>query len=123
MAFANLRSNMKIFGREPVAMVAVIGAVIAFAVTFGFSGLTADHATNIMAVVTGVGALLASWATVNTRLSLLVGLGRVVLILAVGYGLSLSQEQIGLAVILIEGVAGFWLRDHNTPTETVITNN
>ena len=112
-----------IVGREPAAVVAAVGALLAFLVTFGLPGLTADDATNILAVVSAIGTAIVGWATVNTRLSIVVGLGRTLLILAVGYGLHLTQEQIGLAVIVLSSVAALWLRGQNRPADTPISES
>lgn len=110
-----------IVGREPAAIVAALGALLAFLVTFGLPGLTADDATNILAVASAIGTGIVGWATVNTRLSIVVGIGRTLLILAVGYGLHLTQEQVGLAVIALSSVAAVWLRGQTSPADTPIS--
>jgi hypothetical protein len=108
-------------GREPALVVAATGALLTFLVTFGLPWLTEDDATNILAVVSAIGAAIVSWATVNTRLSIVVGIGRTLLILAVGYGAPLTQEQIGLAVLVISSFAAIWLRGQNRPASTPIS--
>ena len=110
-----------VVGREPALVVSAVGALLTFLVTFGLPGLTADDATNILAVVSAIGAAIVGWATVNTRLSIVVGIGRTLLILATGYGLHLSQEQVGLAVLVISAFAALWIRDKNTPADTPIS--
>lgn len=116
-----LHAIRAIIGREPTAVVAAVGAVLAFLVTFGLPFLTADDATNILAVVSAIGTAIVGWATVNTRLSIVVGIARTILILAVGYGLHLTQEQVGLAVIAITSLAAVWLRGQTAPAATPIS--
>jgi hypothetical protein len=111
----------RIVGREPALIVSAVGALLTFLVTFGLPFLTADDATNVLAVVSAIGTAVVGWATVNTRLSIVVGIARTVLILAVGYGLRLTQEQVGLAVLVISSFATIWLRDRNTPADTAIS--
>jgi len=110
-----------VIGREPALVVSAVGALLTFLVTFGLPGLTADDATNILAVVSAIGTAIVGWATVNTRLSIVVGIGRTLLILATGYGLHLSQEQVGLAVLVISSFAALWIRDKNAPADTAIS--
>jgi hypothetical protein len=110
-----------IVGREPALIVSAVGALLTFLVTFGLPFLTADDATNILAVVSAIGTAIVGWATVNTRLSIVVGIARTALILAVGYGLQLTQEQVGLAVLVISSFATIWLRDRNAPADTAIS--
>ncbi len=112
----------RVVGREPALIVAAVGALLTFLVTFGLPILAADDATNILAVVSAIGTAVVGWATVNTRLSIVVGIGRTVLILMVGYGLHLTQEQVGLAVLVISSFATIWLRDRNSPAATPISN-
>lgn len=110
-----------IIGREPALVVTAAGSLLTFLVTFGLPFLTADDATNILAVISAIGTAIVGWATVNTRLSIVVGIGRTLLILAAGYGLNLTQEQIGLAVLVISSFAALWLRDRNEPAPTAIS--
>lgn len=112
---------MKIFGREPVVYVAVIEAVLAFLVTFGLDGLSTEQATVILAAVVAMGGVLTAWATKDTLLSALSGAGKALLVLVTSYGINLSQEQIGLAVVMISAVGGIWLRTQTTPIDTPVS--
>lgn len=113
---------MKIFGREPAVYIAVIEAALAFLVTFGFDGLSAEQSTNILAVAVAVGGVLASWATRDTLLAALGGAAKALLVLGVSYGLNLTQEQIGLAVVVISALGGIWLRTQTSPVETPVSS-
>jgi hypothetical protein len=113
---------MKVFGREPAVYIAVVEALLAFLVTFGLDGLSAEQSTNILAVAVAAGGFLAAWATRDTLLAALGGVARAVLILATSYGLNLSQEQVGLAVVLVSAAGGIWLRTQTSPVETVVSS-
>lgn len=112
---------MKVFGREPAVYIAVLEAALAFLVTFGLDGLSAEQSTNILAVAVALGGVLAAWTTKDKLLATLGGLGRAVLVLGTSYGLNLSQEQVGLAVVVISAVAGVWLRTQTSPEPTALT--
>lgn len=112
---------MKIFGREPALYVAIIETLVAFLVTFGLDGLSAEQATNIVAVAAVIGGAITAWTTVDTRLSAVTGVGRAILILLTSYGLNLSQEQVGLAVGVIAALAMVFVRDRTSPEATVLT--
>ena len=114
---------MKVFGREPAVYIAVIEALLAFLVTFGLDGLSAEQSTNILAVAVAAGGLITAWATRDTLLAALGGAARAVLILVTSYGLNLSQEQIGLAVVLVSSAGGIWLRTQTSPVETAVTTS
>lgn len=112
---------MKVFGREPAVYIAVVEAVLAFLVTFGFSGLTAEESTNILAVAIAIGGVLAAMTTRNTLLAALSGVARAVLVLSVSYGLNLSQEQVGLTVVIVSTISGIWLRTQTSPSDTALS--
>jgi hypothetical protein len=114
---------MKVFGREPAVFVAILEAVLAFLVTLPALGLTPDGAHNILAVGVAVGGVLTAWTTRETLLSALVGLGQAIVILLVGAGLNLNEQQIGLLVgVMVTVVAVFGVRPQNSPVETPISS-
>jgi hypothetical protein len=114
--------NGKVFGREPAVYIAVLEAALAFLVTFGLDGLSAEQSTNILAAAVALGGVLTAWATRDTLLAALGGAGKAILILGTSYGLNLSQEQVGLAVVVITSVAGVWLRTQTSPVETPVSS-
>lgn len=113
---------MKVFGREPAVYIAVLEAALAFLVTFGLDGLSAEQSTNILAVAVAAGGVLTAWTTKDKLLGALSGAGRALLVLGTSYGLNLSQEQVGLAVVVISAVAGVWLRTQTSPEPTALTD-
>ena len=111
-----------VIGREPAAVVAAVEAVLAFIVTFGIPGLTAEDAARWLAIAAAFGTAITAWATVNTRVSVVVGIIRALVILAVGYGLPITEEQVGLLVVMANAVGGLWLRQLNSPSDTLISD-
>ena len=109
------------FRSEPAVLIAVVQAVLAFLVTFQFDQLSAAQSANILAVAVALGGFYTAWTTQHTVLAALSGVGRALLVLAVSYGLNLSQEQIGLAVILVESIGGLVLRDRTSPAPTPVS--
>jgi hypothetical protein len=68
-----------------------------------------------MAVVTALASVYTAWATKDTMLGVVVGLGKAVLALAVGFGLNLSPEQTAATIALITMGAGFFNRTQTYP--------
>lgn len=112
---------MKIFGREPAALVALIEGAIAVAVSLGLFGLDHEHAALLVAVVTALGGVLTGWTTRDTRLGLIVGLSKSVLALAVGYGLHLGVETQATLLALIPLTLGFYQRTQTVPVATPVS--
>lgn len=110
---------MKIFGREPAVLIAVVEAAVALAVTFQLDGLSAEQATSIVALAAVIGGVLTAATTTEKLLSSLSGVGRGILLVMVSYGLNLSQEQIGIAVGLLVAVFAAFTRTQVSPDEGI----
>jgi hypothetical protein len=114
---------MKVAGREPAVFVAVVEAVLALLVTFQLDGLSSDQATLILAVVVAIGGAVTAYATRDTFLAALVGVGKAAIVLGVGYGLPLTDEQVGLTVAVLSTLVGvFGVRPQTSPVETAISS-
>jgi hypothetical protein len=114
-------TGFKILGREPAFFVAVLEAVLALLLTFGVHGLTQDNVGVIVATATAAAGLLVAWATHTTLFSALVGFAKSALVLAVTFGVHLTDAQTGALMALIVLVAGAYLRDRTTPAETAVS--
>jgi uncharacterized membrane protein (UPF0136 family) len=112
---------MKVFGREPAFWVGVIEALIALLVTFKLDGLSQEQAALWIAAVVAVGGLVTAWATRDTALAALVAVVKAVLVLGVAYGLTVTEEQIGLVAALVTTVGAGWLRTQTSPVPTAIS--
>jgi len=115
-------SNFKIFGREPVAVVSGVEAVLAVALSFGLFGLTNDQAGGIVTVVSAVLAVVVAYATKNTLLSAITGLAKALMLGVATFGFSLDSGQQAAILTLIAVVGGAWLRQNNASTETAVSS-
>lgn len=109
----------KFFGREPATIVALVEGIIALLVTLNV-GLDHAHAALLVAVVTAIGGAVTGWATVDTRLGVVIGLAKSVLALAVGYGLHVSDGTQAALLALIPLVLGAWQRTQTSPSPKIL---
>lgn len=112
---------MKIFGREPAFYVGVLEALVAVLVTFRLPGLSVEQAGLVVALVVALGGVLTAWATRDTLLAALVGAVKAGLILGAGYGLPITDEQVGLIAALVSVVGAGWLRTQTSPVTTLVS--
>lgn len=110
---------MKIFGREPAAILAGIQAIIALLIGFGALapiGLAgAGDAVIVSAVLSAAFAVYLAFATNETLLAPVVELFKAGTALAAVYGLNLTAEQSALAITAIQGVITAWHRGNVVP--------
>jgi hypothetical protein len=108
---------MKIFGREPAAIVGLIEAALVLSLSFGLFNLTQDTIGIIMAVVSAAFGVYLAYVTNETLLGAVVGLTKAVIALGAVYGLALTTEQTGAAIAFITLVMSFWQRTQVTPMD------
>jgi hypothetical protein len=115
-------SGFKIFGQEPAAVTGVIEALLALLLSFGLFNLTQDTVGVIMAVVTAAMGLLVAYATHQTVYSAVIGLAKSVLVLAVTFGLHVTDNQTASLIAVVTLVAGLYLRQQVDSTDTAVSN-
>ncbi len=103
---------MKLFGREPAAIVGAIQAVLALGVSFGwfeFIGLKGQtDVAIVVAVLAALSAAYLAYVTNETLLAPVIEVFKASLALAAIYGLALTTEQTGMAIAVITAlIAGF----------------
>lgn len=110
---------MKIFGREPAALIAAIQSVLVMAVTFGWLqgiGLsTQNDAMAVVGVLSAAAAVVLAYKTTGTLLSPILELFKAVLAVGVIYGFTLSDEKTGAAIAAITMIVGLFQRTQVTP--------
>lgn len=106
---------MRIFGREPAALVGVLEGVLALLLSFGLFDLTQDRVGAIVAAVAALFGLLTAYLTKDTLLGVAVGLAKALLVLGATYGLHVSTEQNGAILAVITVLIGFWQRGQTSP--------
>jgi nicotinamide riboside transporter PnuC len=99
---------VKIFGREPAAILATVAAFIQFISLFVVE-LTTDQQAVLNAVVVAAFGVITSFAvSAEKGLPTLVGLAQSVIALAIGFGADFSAEQqVGLMALVTTAVGLF----------------
>jgi hypothetical protein len=94
---------MKIFGREPVAILAFIAIALKLLAAYGMH-VSADQQTAIMAVLSCILAVVEAFVLkTGAAFAALVNLAHAGIALLMNFGLHLSAEQQSLWMTLIEG--------------------
>ncbi|NUS26131.1 MAG: hypothetical protein HOV92_18170 [Streptomyces sp.] len=94
---------MKIFGREPVAILAFIAVALKLLAAYGMH-VSADQQTAIMAVLSCVVAVAQAFILKNgAAFAALVNLAHAGIALLMNFGLHMSADQQALWMTLIEG--------------------
>lgn len=110
---------MKVFGREPAAIVGAVQALLALAVSFGWLEWALLDSQDDVAVVVGVTsagfAVYLAWVTNETLLAPVVEVTKAVLALGAIYGLQVTTEQTGLLVAAITMLLALWQRGQVSP--------
>lgn len=109
---------MKIFGREPAAIIGFIEAVLAMVLSFGWFDLSQEKVGLIMAVVTAAFGVYTAYVTSETLLGAVIGFAKAALALGAVYGLSLSDQQTGCVIALITMSFGLYQRTQTSPLNT-----
>lgn len=111
---------MKIFGREPAVWIGAIEAVIAVVVAFNV-GLDQQAATILITFIGIVGGGLTAWTTTNSHLSIVVTVFKALLVMAVGFGLTVTDAQIGLLAAVLVTIGALFNRTQNSPEVTAVS--
>lgn len=110
---------MKIFGREPAAIVGAIQAVLALAVSFGwleFIGLKGQgDVALVVGVVTALSAVYLAYVTNETLLAPVIEVFKASLAMAAIYGLSITTEQTGLVIAALTALFAGYQRTQVSP--------
>lgn len=109
---------MKIFGKEPALIIALIGAVVTWAVSLGLDWLNAGQAT---AIVTGISAVIIAFTTRPIAPALFTGAVAAGAAIFAEYNLAVSDEFVtGLGAIILAGFGLFGVRPQVTPASNPV---
>jgi hypothetical protein len=101
---------VKILGREPVYILGFVAVALKLASAYGLD-VTADQQAVIMAVLSGVVALVAAIVLrTGAAAAAIVNLAQACLALFLGFGLEMSAEQQALWMLAVEGAIAIFLR-------------
>jgi hypothetical protein len=104
---------------EPVAIIAALTTIVAFAITF--TDWSADTQGKVMALVLVVAGGWGAWQTENGMLTFIVGVFKAAIVLGAVWGLALTEDQQALGIALLTAVVSLWyLRDRNAPKSRAV---
>ncbi|MEU9014235.1 hypothetical protein AB0D12_31590 [Streptomyces sp. NPDC048479] len=108
-----MKTPVKIFGREPAALLALFAIIVKLAAAFGW-----DASTEVQAYVNGVAAtVMGITIAVIAKDGLgaaVVGLSQAALALALGLGLDWTAEKQAVVLAFVTIVVGMWDRTQVT---------
>lgn len=101
---------MRVFGREPVAILAFIAVVLKLGSAYGLD-LSTEQQTYIMAVLSAVVALIEALVLkTGAAFAAIMNLAQAALALFLGFGLEMPPETQALWLFAVEAVAAYFLR-------------
>lgn len=105
---------MKIFGREPAALIGVVETFLVLLMAFRL-GVDQELLGAIMAVVTAGFGVYSAYVTKDTLLGAAVGLLKSALILAAVFGFTLTADQTAAVIALVTVGLSLFQRTQTTP--------
>lgn len=101
---------MKVFGREPVAILAFIAVALKLSSAYGWD-VSADRQAAIMVVLSCVVAVAEAFILkTGAAFAAIVNLGHAGIALFLAFGLHMTAEQQALWMLAIEGSVAFFVR-------------
>jgi hypothetical protein len=101
---------MKIFGREPVAVLAFIAVALKLSSAYGFD-VSAKEQAAIMVVLSCIVAVAEAFILkTGAAFAAIVNLGHAGLALFLAFGLRMDAETQALWMLLVEGAVAFFVR-------------
>lgn len=101
---------MKIFGREPVAILAFIAVALKLSSAYGW-GVSAQQQAAIMVVLSCIVAVAEAFILkTGAAFAAIVNLGHAGIALFLAFGLNMSAEKQALWMLVIEGGVAFFVR-------------
>lgn len=104
---------MKIFGREPAAVLAFVAVVIKLVAAFGVH-LSSDQQAVLNAVAAAAVGLAVAVLAHDSLAAPLYGFAQAALALAVGFGLNWSADQQAVVLSFVQVAVGMFLRTQIT---------
>lgn len=105
----------KFFGREPAALITLVGAAINVGLAFGLPW-TPEQVSLVNAAVSALIGLAIAWFTKDGLLAVTLGVMQALLSVAVGFGLSLTDDQQAAFIAFLNVFAGIFNRQTTSPT-------
>lgn len=111
---------MKIFGREPIVILAFVAVALKLASAYGLDVSAAEQGA-IMAVLSLIVAVAAAVVLKTGAVgAAVINLAQGCLALFLAFGLDMSAETQALWMLLVESVVALWLREKVTAPVAVV---
>jgi hypothetical protein len=107
--------NISIFGREPAAIIAIVGSTLTFLAALNVPFLNAGAAAAITALIS---AGILAWTTRPLAPALLTGVFTALVAVVAEYGFSVSDEVVGGVSAVILALFAFITREQVSPQDT-----
>jgi hypothetical protein len=112
---------MKIFGREPTLVIAVLNAVVLGVATLGFRFLDNDQAGLIVAAINALFAAVNAYAVRPMSPAVFTYAASAVVSVFVSYGFTITPEQLVSINAIMVATLGLITRGQVSPQETAIS--
>lgn len=99
---------MKFFGREPSFWVTIIGAILAFLVTYNLPGLTELQAAAVMGALNALVGAINAWLVKPRGPAIFNGLLAAVVGVLAAYGWDVGPDRIIALQAILLAVGGLW---------------
>ncbi len=106
---------MRIFGREPAALIAALQAAVGLLVVLDVLDWSTDQVSLVMAAAAAVLGVLAAAATRDTMLGYVIAAVNAFAALIVGFGFDLSADVTAGIIALITVLSGYFQRTQTSP--------
>jgi hypothetical protein len=111
---------MKLFGREPVAILAFIAVTLKLSSAYGWD-VSAERQAAVMAVLSCIVAVAEAFVLkTGAAFAAIVNLGHAAIALFLAFGLHMTAEQQALWMVAIEGAVAFFVRREVTAPVPVL---
>jgi hypothetical protein len=112
--------SVKLFGREPAAVIALFGSVLTVLAALNIPVLSAGQAAAITGVVS---AIILAWTTRPIAPALVTGAWVALVALFTEYGLNLDDNLVAGISATALAVFAFITREQVSPQETLVTRS
>lgn len=112
--------RIKLLLREPALLIDTAETLLLLLVAFGL-GINGDQETYIIAAIVALVGLVKGFTTSPFPVSVVPDFGRAALVLAASFGLSVSADQIAIAVTFLGTVMTLLMRSQITPKHDPVT--
>lgn len=108
-------TGLTVLGREPAVYLGLITALLSVLIATHILTWTTEQSAVVIAFVAAAAGVWQAWAVRDTRLSVAVTLAKAGIALAVGFGLSVSADTLGVVMTFVTLALSYFLRTQTSP--------